>query len=69
MSENGVKSISDFAAEIGVHRQAIGIVVANHELPIEPMQHGMAKGLSLETQRAVKQILRIKPARELASAS
>lgn len=63
MSEHGVKSISDFAAEIGVHRQVIGVVVANYELPIEPMQHGVAKGLSLKTQRVVKRILKIKPGR------
>lgn len=60
---NVVKSISDFATELGVHRQVIAVIVRNHELETVPMQHGVAKGLPPKTQRAVKKHLGIKPAR------
>jgi hypothetical protein len=69
MTENGVKTMKDFAAEIGVDRRAIGIVVTNYGLPIEPMTHGRAKGLSPKTQRTVKRILGIKASRAVASAN
>lgn len=66
MNENGVKTMKDFAAEIGVHRGTVGTVVANYSLPTVPMTHGMAKGLPPKTQVAVKRILRIKAARATA---
>ena len=67
--KQGTRSITDFAAEHGVQRQTVADIVAIRSLPIEKMQHGMAKGLSPKTQRRVLQILGIKPGRVVTSAN
>jgi plasmid maintenance system antidote protein VapI len=57
MSENGVKTIKDFAAEIEVHRMTVSDIVRKHALPTQRMTHGQAIGLPPSTQLAVMQIL------------
>lgn len=61
MSENGIKTIKDFAAEIGVNRITVGNIVSLLDLPTERMTHGHAKGLSPKTQRTIRRMLRIRP--------
>jgi hypothetical protein len=58
MSENGVKTIKDFAAEIGVNRITVGNIVALLNLPTQRMTHGCAKGLPPKTQRTIRRMLR-----------
>lgn len=62
MSENGVKTMKDFAAEIGVSRVTVAEIVAKRKIPTERMTHGMAKGLSTKTQEVILQILSPEPA-------
>jgi DNA-binding LacI/PurR family transcriptional regulator len=66
MSENGVKTMKDFAAEIGVNRMTVSDIITRRKLPTERMTHGRAKGVPPMTQRTIKQILNIKPARATA---
>lgn len=65
----GTRSITDFAAEHGLQRQTVADILAIQDLPVEKMQHGMAKGLSPKTQRRILKILGIKPDRKPVTAA
>ena len=67
MSENGVKTMKDFASEIGVNRMTVSDIITKRDLPTERMTHGHARGVPPKTQRTIKQILNIKPARASAA--
>lgn len=66
MSENGVKTMKDFAAAIGAHHMTVSDIIRFRDLPTESMTHGRAKGLPPKTQRAIIKILGIKPTRATA---
>lgn len=59
--------MKDFAAEYGLRPLTVSDIVAYRNLPYQ--QIGNAKALPPATQKDVLRLLKIKPARELASAS
>lgn len=67
MSENGVKTMKDFAAEWDIHPHTVGDIVDIHNLPTERMTHGRAKGLAPKTQKDILRILGIKASRRTVS--
>jgi hypothetical protein len=63
MSENGLKTLSDAAKELGVHRNTVGDLVRTLGIRTRPMSNGKAKGLDERGMLQLRKVLRMAPAR------
>lgn len=59
MTENGLKTMKDFAAEIGVSRVTVSDLVDALGITPKAMTNGRAKGLDAQDQRKIRRALQL----------